>query len=154
MTILRRARSFSRQTEPCRCWMMYTSVLSCRRSAGTHVYYPHLFDIRSTSSSVRKAGAPDFGQEAVGGLSNFTSPIHHKNTRNSHMVAEQEFRTTTPEPASQRQSAAQQLSRPPPESASSEDDESSTPSMEQSDEAAPATTVSNNNKALKRCWRM
>ena len=47
------------------------------------------------------------------------------------MVAEQEFRTTTPEPASsaQRQSATQ------------------------SEAAAPATTVSNNDKALKRCWR-
>ena len=27
--------------------------------------------------------------EAVGGLSNFTSPIHHRNTRNPHMAAEQ-----------------------------------------------------------------
>ena len=30
------------------------------------------------------------------------SPMNHRNTRNPHMVAEQEFRTTTPEPASQR----------------------------------------------------
>ena len=30
------------------------------------------------------------------------SPMYHRNTRNPHMVAEQEFRTTTPEPASQR----------------------------------------------------
>ena len=28
-----------------------------RRGAGTHVYNPHLLDIRSTSSSVCKAGA-------------------------------------------------------------------------------------------------
>ena len=27
--------------------------------------------------------------------------MNHSNTRNSHMVAEQEFRTTTPEPVSQ-----------------------------------------------------
>ena len=30
------------------------------------------------------------------------SPMNHRNTRNPYMVAEQEFRTTTPEPASQR----------------------------------------------------
>ena len=30
------------------------------------------------------------------------SPMYHRNTRNPHMVAEQEFRTTTLEPASQR----------------------------------------------------
>ena len=47
--------------------------------------------------------------EAVGGLSNFTSPIDHSKMRNPYMVAEQEFRTTTPESASsaQRQSATQ-----------------------------------------------
>ena len=98
-----------------------------RRGAGTHVYNPHLLDNRSTSSTVCKAGAlvspsscldgephgwvpvdthstpvPSSTGEAVGGLSNFTSPIHHRNTRNLYMVAEQEFRTTTPEPASQR----------------------------------------------------
>ena len=78
-----------------------------RRGAGVHVYNPHLLDIRSTSSSVCKAGAlvspsscldgephgwvpvdthstpvPSLTGEAVGGLSNFTSPIHHRNTRN------------------------------------------------------------------------
>ena len=98
-----------------------------RRCAGTHVYNPHLLDNRSTSSSVCKAGAlvspsscldgephgwvpvdthstpvPSSTGEAVGGLSNITSPIHYRNMRNPHMVAEQEFRTTTPEPASQR----------------------------------------------------
>ena len=81
---------------------------------------------RSTSSSVRKAGAldpppsclgggphgwvpvdthstpvPSSTGEAVGGLSNFTSPMNHSNTRNSHMVAEHEFRTTTQRPISQ-----------------------------------------------------
>ena len=30
-----------------------------------------------------------------------TSPMNHRNTRNPHMVAEQEFRTTTQKPASQ-----------------------------------------------------
>ena len=112
---------------------------------------------RSTSSSICKAGAlvspsscldgephgwvpedthstpvPSMTGEAVGGLSNFTSPIDHRKVRNPYMVAEQEFRTTTPEPASsaQRQSATQ------------------------SEAAAPATTVSNNDKALKRCWRI
>ena len=141
---------------------------------------PHLLDNRSTSSSVCKAGAlvspsscldgephgwvpvdthstpvPSSTGEAVGGLSNFTSPIHYRNMRNPYMVAEQEFRTTTPEPASQRprRRDSQPHSRLPPERTSSDDDESSTPSMEQSEEAAPATTVSNNNKALKRCWR-
>ena len=49
----------------------------------------------------------DFGQEAVGGLSKFTSPINHKKTRNSHMVAEQEFRTTTQTQTSQPTSSAQ-----------------------------------------------
>ena len=133
---------------------------------------------RSTSSSVCKAGAlvpppsclgggphgwvpvdthstpvPSLTGEAVGGLSNFTSPIHHKNTRNSHMEAEQVFRTTT-EPASQPvqhsgtidtghgccRTDTETVSRTaPPESESSEDDENSTPSMAQSEEAAPAT---------------
>ena len=36
----------------------------------------------------------------MGGLSNSMSPMNHRNTRNSHIEAEQEFRITTPEPAS------------------------------------------------------
>ena len=94
--------------------------------AGTHVYNPHLVDNRSKSSSVCKAGAlvspsscldgephgwdpvdthstpvPSSTGEAVGGLSNITSPVHHRNMRNPCRVAEQEFRTTTQTPASQ-----------------------------------------------------
>ena len=58
--------------------------------------------------------------------------------RNPYMVAEQEFRTTTPEPASQLSSET--VSRTAtPGSEPSEDDGSSPPSMEQSEAAAPAT---------------
>ena len=54
------------------------------------------------------------------------------------MVAEQKFRTTTPEPASQLSSET--VSRTaPPGSEPSEDDGSSPPLMEQSEAGAPAT---------------
>ena len=76
--------------------------------------------------------------EAVGGLRSITSPIDHRKVRNPYMVAEQKFRTTTPEPASQLSSET--VSRTaPPGSEPSEDDGSSPPSMEQSEAAAPAT---------------
>ena len=110
---------------------------------------------RSTSSSVCKAGAlvspsscldgephgwvpvdthstpvPSLTGEAVGGLRSITSPIDHRKVRNPYMVAEQKFRTTTPEPASQLSSET--VSRTaPPGSEPSEDDGSSPPSMEQ-----------------------
>ena len=122
-----------------------------------------LYRNRRTSSSVCKAGAlvsssscldgephgwvpvdthstpvPSSTGEAVGGPMYRTSPINHRKMRNPYMVAEQEFRSTTPEPASQLSSET--VSRTaPPGSESSEDDENSTPSMEQSEETAPAT---------------
>ena len=65
-----------------------------------------------------------------------TSPIDHRKVRNPYMVAEQKFRTTPPEPASQLSSET--VSRTaPPGSEPSEDDGSSPPSMEQSEAAAP-----------------
>ena len=94
-------------------------------SAGTHVYNPHLPDISSTSSNVCKAGAlvpspPCLGEGPHGWVPVDThstpvltsvrrlwvayvlyEPNVHRNTRNPHMVAEQEFRTTTQKPASQ-----------------------------------------------------
>ena len=96
-----------------------------RRGAGVHVYNPHLLDNRGTSSSVCKAGAlaPSPSclgggphgwvpvdthstpvltstQEAVGGRCSIRVQYIHKNTCNSHMVAEHEFRTTTQEATS------------------------------------------------------
>ena len=66
-----------------------------------------------------------------------TSPIDHRKVRNPYMVAEQKFRTTTPEPASQLSSETASRTTPPG-SEPSEDDGSSPPSMEQSEAAAPA----------------
>ena len=126
--------------------------------AGVHVVI-HLLDNHNTSSQCVRLGAVVPPSSCLGGgphgwvpvythnytraqfdwggwgvaKATFTSPIHHKNTRNSHMVAEQEFRTTTQrtnQPASSavrplaqvmvaaeqmpRQAAAQQSSRSPP----------------------------------------
>ena len=49
----------------------------------------------------------DFGQEAVGGLSSSRAQSTTRKTRNSHMEAEQEFKTTTQTQASQPASSAQ-----------------------------------------------
>ena len=67
-----------------------------------------------------------------------TSPTDHRKARNPYMVAEQEFRTTTPEPASQLSSETVSCTAPHG-SEPSEDDGSSPPSMEQLEAAAPAT---------------
>ena len=142
---------------------------------GAQLYIPHLLEIVARRPVYVRLALwflhhPAWVKGHTGG-SRLTPIVHPCPTRNPHMVAEQEFRTTTQKPASQlrrqplrplaqvmvaaeqipSQSAAQQLSRSPPERTSSDDDESSTPSMEQSEEAAPATPVS---KVLKRCWRM
>ena len=83
-----------------------------RRGAGVHVYNPHLLDIRSTSSSVCKAGAlvslsscldgephgwvpvdtpqytrAQFNWGGCGWLMYRMSPMYHKNTRNPHITS-------------------------------------------------------------------
>ena len=133
-----------------------------RRSAGVHVYNPHLLDNRSTSSSVRKAGALVSPSSCLDGephgwvpVDTHSTPVltsvrrlwvayvlYEPNEPQEHAqpvhgsgarVQDHDPGTSQPETQTPRQSAAQQLSRSPPERTSSDDDESSTPSMEQSE---------------------
>ena len=65
-----------------------------------------------------------------------TSLMNHRNTRNPHMVAEREVRTTTQKPASPDNSTVEPLAQ-----------------VMVAAEQIP-TPVSNNSKVLKICWRM